>query len=154
MVLACGNDRQFREFCAEAGAVHLADDPRFSTNSGRCRNREELIPLVAGEMRKKTMDEWLEGLRARQVPCSPVNKVDQVFQDPQVVARGLQIEMPHPLAGAGAIPLVASPIKMTATPPEYRYAPPTLGQHTDELLDELLGMEEGEVEALRDKGIV
>ncbi|MDH5411979.1 MAG: CoA transferase [Alphaproteobacteria bacterium] len=154
LVLACGNDRQFRELCDMAGAAHLADDPRFATNDARSRNREELIPLVADFMRGKTMGEWMEGLRARQVPCSPVNTVDQVFEDAQVKARGMKIEMPHPLAGAGAIPLVASPIKMSATPPDYRHAPPTLGQHTDEVLQELLEMKETEIAALRNEGIV
>jgi len=154
MVLACGNDRQFREFCDMAGALHLADDPRYATNSERSRNREELIPLVADEMRRKTMAEWLEGLRARQVPCSPVNKVDQVFEDPQVKARGMQMEMPYPLAASGKVPLVASPIRMSATPPDYRHAPPTLGQHTEEVLGELLGMDRSEIGRLRDRGIV
>jgi crotonobetainyl-CoA:carnitine CoA-transferase CaiB-like acyl-CoA transferase len=137
-----------------AGAAHLADDPRFATNDARSRNREQLIPIVAEFMTTRTMREWMEGLRARQVPCAPVNTVDQVFEDPQVKARGMQIEMPHPLAGAGNIPLVASPIKMSATPPEYRYAPPTLGQHSGEVLNELLEMGEGEIAALRKDGVV
>ncbi|MDH3230165.1 MAG: CoA transferase [Alphaproteobacteria bacterium] len=154
MVLACGNDRQFREFCDMAAAPHLYEDSRFATNDGRCRNREALIPLVAELMRLKTMDAWLEGLRARHVPCSPVNTVDQVFADPQVRARGMQIEMPHPLAAAGTIPLVASPIRMSETPPGYRHAPPMLGQHTEEVLGELLDMGAAEIAALREAGIV
>jgi crotonobetainyl-CoA:carnitine CoA-transferase CaiB-like acyl-CoA transferase len=154
MVLACGNDRQFRDFCDMAAAPHLAEDPRFATNDARCRNREALIPLAAELMRQKTMAEWLEGLRARHVPCSPVNTVDQVFADPQVTARGMRIEMPYPLAGAGTVPLVASPIRMSETPPEYRHAPPRLGQHTEEVLGELLGMDRAELEKLREDGIV
>ena len=154
LVLACGNDRQFRELCDMAGRGHLAGDPRFATNDARSRNREELIPLVADFMRVRTMQEWMEGLRARQVPCAPVNTVDQVFEDAQVRARGMKIEMPHPLAGAGEIPLVASPIKMSATPPEYRHAPPTLGQHTGEVLGELLEMDQAEIAALRKDGVV
>jgi crotonobetainyl-CoA:carnitine CoA-transferase CaiB-like acyl-CoA transferase len=154
LVLACGNDRQFREFCDMAGAPQLADDQRFANNDARARNREELVPLVADLMRRKTMAEWMDGLRARQVPCSPVNTVDQVFDDPQVKERGMRFEMPHPLAGAGSIPLVASPIKMAATPPVYRHAPPTLGQHTDEVLCELLGMNETEIAELRQQGVV
>jgi crotonobetainyl-CoA:carnitine CoA-transferase CaiB-like acyl-CoA transferase len=105
-------------------------------------------------MRRKTMAEWLEGLRARQVPCSPVNTVDQVFEDPQVQARGMRIEMPYPPAAAGTVPLVASPVRMSETPPEYRHAPPTLGQHTDEVLGEVLEMDEAEIAKLRDDGIV
>ena len=154
LVLACGNDRQFRAFCGEAGAPHLAEDARFASNDGRVRNREALIPLVADLMRGRSMADWIEGLQARQVPCSPVNTVDQVFEDMQVKARGMRIEMAHPLAGAGQIPLVASPIRMSANPPEYRHAPPTLGQHTDEVLGELLEMSEGEMVALRKGGIV
>ncbi|UCH75433.1 MAG: CoA transferase [Rhodospirillales bacterium] len=154
MVLACGNDRQFREFCDMAGAAHLYEDPRFATNDGRCRNREALIPLVGDLMRRKTMGQWMEGLRARHVPCSPVNKVNQVFENPQVKARGMQIEMPYPLSGAGTVPLVASPIKMSETPPAYRHAPPTLGQHTDEVLRELLEMDDAEISDLREAGIV
>ncbi len=154
LVLACGNDRQFRDFCDMAGALHLADDPRFATNDARARNRDELVPLVAECMRRKTMHDWMEGLRARQVPCSPVNTVDRVFEDAQVKARGMKIKIPHPLAGAGDIPLVASPIKMSGTPPEYRHAPPTLGQHTDEVLGELLELSEAEIAALRNEGIV
>jgi crotonobetainyl-CoA:carnitine CoA-transferase CaiB-like acyl-CoA transferase len=154
MVLACGNDRQFRELCDMGGAADLAVDPRFATNDARSRNRADLIPLVADFMRARTMAEWMQGLRARQVPCAPVNRVDQVFEDTQVKARGMKIEMPHPLAGAGEIPLVASPIKMSATPPQYRHAPPTLGQHTDEVLGELAGMDDDEIAGLRDEGIV
>ncbi len=154
MVLACGNDRQFRDFCALAEAPQLADDKRFATNDGRCRNREALIPMIAELMRAKPMAWWLEGLRARQVPCSPVNRLDQVFADAQVQARGMTIAMPHPLAGAGTVPLVASPIRMSETPPDYRHAPPTLGQHTGEVLRELLGIDEAELEALRAAGAV
>ena len=154
LVLACGNNRQFREFCDMADALHLADDPRFATNDARARNRDELVPLVGDLMRRRTMHEWMEGLRARQVPCAPVNTVDQVFEDIQVKARGMKIEMSHPLAGAGAIPLIASPIEMSATPPEYRQAPPTLGQHTGEVLGELLEMGEEEIAALRKDGVV
>ncbi len=154
MVLACGNDRQFREFCDLSDAAHLYRDPRFATNDGRCRNREALIPLVADLIRARPMSEWLDGLRARQVPCSPVNTVDQVFADPQVRARGMQIEMPHPLAGAGTVPLVGSPVRMSATPPHYRHAPPTLGQHTEEVLRELLGVDASEVARLRAEGVI
>ena len=154
MVLACGNDRQFGEFCAEAGAADLATDSRFTSNTLRCNNRAALIPLVADLMRRRPLADWIAGLRRRQVPCSPVNTVPQVFEEPQVKARGMKIEMPHPLAASGTVPLVASPIRMSGTPPEYRHAPPTLGQHTDEVLAELLGMDAAAVAALRADGIV
>ena len=154
IVLACGNDRQFRDFCELAEAPHLFNDARFATNDARCRNREELIPQIAAIMRRRTMAEWLEGLRARQVPCSPVNTVDQVFADPHVQARGMRIEMPYPPAATGTVPLVASPIKMSQSPPAYRHAPPTLGQHTGEVLGELLGMAADEIAALRERGVV
>ena len=105
-------------------------------------------------MRAKTTGEWVEGLAGLGVPCGPVNTLDQVFADPQVQARGMRIDLPHPSAAAGTVPLVANPLKMSLTPPGYRHSPPTLGQHTDEVLDELLGLGEAERAELRAAGTI
>jgi crotonobetainyl-CoA:carnitine CoA-transferase CaiB-like acyl-CoA transferase len=104
-------------------------------------------------MKAKTRAHWLEGLEKLGVPCGPVNNIDQVFADPQVLARGMKIEMEH--TGAGVhLPMIGSPIKMSATPPSYRRAPPACGEHTDEVLAELLGLSASEIAGLRDRGIV
>ena len=104
-------------------------------------------------IRTRTTTAWMEALEAAGVPCAPVNTIDQVFADPQVEARGMTIRMPHPLAGE-AVRLVGSPIGLSRTPVSYRRAPPTLGQHTDEVLAELLGLDEGERADLRDQGVI
>ena len=127
---------------------------RPRSNHGRVTNRDALYALMPDYTRRKTTQAWVDGLAALGVPCGPVNNLDQVFADPQVVARGMRIEMPHPEAASGTVPLIASPIKMSATPPSYRHAPPTLGQHTDEVLEELLGLDAGERERLREQGII
>lgn len=152
VILAVGNDGQFRKLCEFAGHGALADDPRFATNPQRVANRKEIVRLVNEFMRTKPQAHWVEGLAKAGVPCSPVNDIGQVFEDPQVVARGMKITMPH--AAGVDVPLIASPIKMSKTPPRYRHAPPTCGQHTDEVLAELLGIDEGEIAALRGRGIV
>ena len=105
-------------------------------------------------MRAKTTAEWVEGLAGLGVPCGPVNSLDQVFADPQVRARGMRIDMPHPSAAGGTVPMIANPLKMSATPPSYRHSPPTLGQHTDEVLVELLGLDEAERGRLRRAGAI
>ncbi len=153
-VLAVGNDSQFRKFCTFAQVPALADDDRFATNAARVRNRRTLIPLLRDVTQAKPVQFWLEELTALGVPASPVNRVDQVFADPQVAHRGMQIEMPHPLAKDGTVPLIASPLRLSETPVDYRHAPPTLGQHTDEVLREVLEMDDDEIAALRDEGVV
>lgn len=152
VILAVGNDGQFRKLCEFAGHAALADDPRFATNPQRVANRREIVRLVGEFMRAKPQAHWVEGLAKAGVPCSPVNDIAQVFEDPQVVARGMKITMPH--ASGVDVPLIASPIKMSKTPPAYRHAPPICGQHTDEVLDELLGIGGEELAALRGRGIV
>ena len=154
VILAVGNDAQFARFCAFAGAAGLAEDARFKTNDGRVRNRVALYALLPDLTRRKTQGEWVEGLAARGVPCSPVNTVDQVFADPQVQARGMRIALAHPLAGSGHVDLIGNPIKYSATPVDYRRAPPTLGQHTDEVLREMLGLSAAEIADLRACGVV
>ncbi len=153
VILGIGNDGQFRKFCEFAGHPALADDPRFRTNPQRLANRDACDAAVGAITRTKPRDYWLEGLAAAGVPCSPVNTIDQVFADPQVIAREMVVKMHHARNGVD-VPIIASPIKMSETPPAYRRPPPVCGQHTDEVLDELLGMSAAEVDALRQRGVV
>jgi formyl-CoA transferase len=152
MILAVGNDNQFSKLCSVAGRPELAQDPRFATNPNRVRNRPMLVPVVAEIMRTRTTRQWLEALEPAGVPVGPINNLAQVFEDPQVRARGMKVEAPHPLAGK--VPMVASPMKLSATPVEHRTAPPTLGQHTDEILTALLGFTEQQIALLREQGVV
>lgn len=152
VILAVGNDAQFRRWCEFAGADDLAADERFTTNSLRVANREALYALMPAYMRAKSREEWVDGLAGLGVPCSPVNNIKQVFEDPHVQARGMKIDMPHPLAGEGTVPLIANPVKLSETPVQYRHAPPTLGQHTDEVLREVLGVDDAEIASLRKAG--
>ena len=153
IIIAANNDGQFERFCDAAGARHLLDDPDYATNALRSRNRDRLIPEVEAVTRTRSTAQWMQALEAAGVPCAPVNTIDQVFADPHVRERGMQIEMPHPLAGED-IRLVGSPIRLSRTPVGYRRAPPTLGEHTDEILAEVLGLSEGEREALREEGVI
>jgi crotonobetainyl-CoA:carnitine CoA-transferase CaiB-like acyl-CoA transferase len=152
-ILAIGNDGQFARFCQFAGAPELASDPRFATNDARVRHRDELYRLLPALTRAKPQAAWVDGLATLGVPCGPVNDVSQVFADPQVQARGMQIAMPHPLAGKGTVDLIGNPLKLSATPVAYRRPPPMLGQHTDEVLREL-GLDEAELAALRAEGAI
>jgi len=153
-ILAVGNDAQYRRFCGFAGAPELADDPRFATNAARVRNREALYALLPDLTRRKTRAEWLDGLERLGVPSGPVNTLDQVFADPQVRHRGMRLSQPYPGAKGGQVDLIANPIKYSATPVDYRRPPPRLGQHSEEILRELLGLESEEIGRLRDAGIV
>lgn len=154
IILAVGNDSQFQRFCDFAGVPELARDPRFVTNEARVKNRRAIYDLLPDVTRRKTQSEWIEGLAKLGVPCSPVNNVDQVFRDPQVRHREMQIKMPHPLAGSGTVDLIGNPIKYSATPVDYRLPPPYCGQHTDEVLAELLQIPKPEIDELRGRGVV
>ena len=151
-ILTVGNDGQFRKFAEVAGQPQWADDPRFATNKQRVANRAELIPLIRQATVFKTTAEWVAALELAGVPCGPINDLAQMFQDPQVLARGLAVNLPHPLAGS--VPQVASPIRLSETPVEYRHAPPLLGEHTEAVLGDLLGLGAGDVRRLRDAGVV
>ena len=153
IIIAANNDGQFERLCETADASELLEDPDFSSNALRVNNRDRLIPKIEAITRTRTTAAWMAALEAAGVPCAPVNTMDQVFADPQVRARGMQIRMPHPLAGA-EVPLVGSPVKLSRTPVSYRRAPPTLGEHTDEVLAEVLGLSESEREALRAEGVI
>ncbi|MGR3994034.1 CaiB/BaiF CoA transferase family protein [Pseudomonas sp. 1121_17] len=151
-ILTVGNDGQFRKFAEVAGQPQWADDPRFATNKQRVANRAELIPLIRQATVFKTTAEWVAQLELAGVPCGPINNLAQMFQDPQVLARGLALSIPHPLAGS--VPQVASPIRLSETPVEYRQAPPLLGEHTEAVLSELLGLDEQAVRQLRAAGVL
>ncbi len=146
LILAIGNDAQFARFCQLAGHAEWASDARFMRNASRVRNRHVLIELIADCMRMRDRRSWLAQLEGAGIPCSAVNDVAAVFADPQVRARGMKIEMPH--AHADALPMVASPLRLSATPVQYQRPPPQLGEHTDEVLREF-GFDEALIEALR-----
>jgi crotonobetainyl-CoA:carnitine CoA-transferase CaiB-like acyl-CoA transferase len=152
MILAIGNDGQFARFAEVAGHAEWASDERFATNPQRVANRKDLIARIRGVTTSRTTAEWIALLEAAGVPCGPINRIDAVFDDPQVRARGMRIELPHPLAGQA--PLVANPIRLSGSPVQYRSAPPTLGQHTDEVLAQWLGLESSAVAGLRQRGVV
>ena len=151
-ILTVGNDSQFRKFTEVAGRPELGGDPRFATNKLRVANRAELVPLIRQLTVFKTTAEWVAQLEAVGVPCGPINDLAQVFADPQVRARGLAMHLPHALAGL--VPQVASPIRLSETPVEYRNAPPLLGEHTQQVLEQVLGLDAGVVEGLRRSGVL
>jgi crotonobetainyl-CoA:carnitine CoA-transferase CaiB-like acyl-CoA transferase len=153
LIIAVGNDGQFQRFIGFAGRPELASDPRFATNDARVRNRELLIGLIAPLILAKPVAHWLSGLTALNVPCGPVNRLDQVFADPQVIHRAMEITMPHPLAPDG-VQLIGNPLKLSATPVTYRRPPPLLGEHTEEVLGKLLGIDRHEQARLRASGII
>ena len=134
MIVAVGNDSQFAKFCEVAGAPQVAQDARFARNAERVRHRATLVPLLAMLMKARTRSDWLAALEAAKVPSGPINDLADVFADPHVQAREMTVRLPHPLAGA--VTLVASPMKLSATPVQYRRPPPLLGEHTAEVLRE------------------
>ncbi|KWE92212.1 CoA-transferase [Burkholderia ubonensis] len=149
IIVAVGNDGQFRKFVEAGGRAELADDERFATNPARVRHRETLVPILADMVRTLDKNAWIAALEAAGVPCGPINDLEEVFDDEQVVARGMQVELPHP-CGAN-VKLVRNPIRMSATPPDARSAPPLLGAHTDAVLRELLGYDDERIAALKAK---
>jgi crotonobetainyl-CoA:carnitine CoA-transferase CaiB-like acyl-CoA transferase len=152
IVVAVGNDGQFARLCEVAGAPELASDARFATNAGRVRNRGELEAKLAQIIARRDSRDWIASLEAATVPCGPINDLAQVFADPQVRHRGMEIESPHPLAGK--VPMVRSPIRLSDSPALGDVPPPALGQHTVEVLKGLLRMRDDEVDALRAQGVV
>jgi crotonobetainyl-CoA:carnitine CoA-transferase CaiB-like acyl-CoA transferase len=152
VILACGNDNLYRKFCEAAGCAELADDPRYATNGKRVENRAELSRRLQEIFSRRTTHEWVELLEAAGVPNGPINDVAEVFEEPQVKARGVKVDLDHPVAGK--LPSVASPMRFSATPLEHRLAPPVLGQHTEEVLRGLLGLREADIARLRADGII
>jgi len=152
VILACGNDNLYRKFCDAAGCADLAADARFVTNGKRVENRAELTRLLQDVFSKKSTRDWVALLEAAGVPNGPINNVAQVFEEPQVKARGIRLKLDHPLAGK--LDSVASPMRFSGTPLAFERAPPLLGQHTDEVLRGLLGKSDAELAKLRADGVV
>jgi crotonobetainyl-CoA:carnitine CoA-transferase CaiB-like acyl-CoA transferase len=151
LVVAVGNDAQYVRFCEVIGAPALGRDARYARNADRVRNRDELVPQLAERVRLRPVADWISALDAAGVPCGPINDLAQAFADPQVAARGLRVDLPHPLAGRVA--LAGNPIHASETPPVYERAPPLLGEHTDEVLRDL-GYDAAAISALRAAGAV
>jgi crotonobetainyl-CoA:carnitine CoA-transferase CaiB-like acyl-CoA transferase len=151
-MLAVGNDHQFTEFCRCAGHPELSADPRFASNHQRVTNRTVLVPLLAAMTATRSTREWIAALEQVGVPCGPINNVAEVFADPQVVARGLRIDVPSP-AGQ-AVPGIASPLRLSAAPPQYRLPPPALGAHTRAVLSGVLGMDAAQIDELVRAGVI
>jgi crotonobetainyl-CoA:carnitine CoA-transferase CaiB-like acyl-CoA transferase len=152
IIVAVGNDGQFRKFVAAGGQPALADDPRFATNPERVRNRAVLVPLLATMVAQQSKKAWIDALEKAGVPCGPINDLAEVFDNEQVKARGLRVDLPHP--SGGQVKLVGNPIKMSATPPSVNTPPPMLGQHTDEVLGSLLGYDAAALDTLRSAGVI
>jgi len=152
IILAVGNDGQFAKFCTVAGRPDLARDERYATNPARVANRKELVALLEELIRTRDSQDWLGALEQVGVPCGPINDLAAVFEDPQVKARNIHQDLPHPTQGS--VPTVASPIRYSGTPLVHDTAPPTLGQHTDTVLAESLGLGEADIAALREKGVI
>ena len=152
VIIATGNDRQFAAVASAMGHPEWAKDERFATNKARVANRDVLIPLMNEASRTRTTKEWIETFEAMHVPCGPINTIADVFADPQVIARGMKVEMLHPLAGT--VPLVASPVRLSETPVGYRLPPPLLGQHTAEVLAGELGLDAEEIDRLKAEKVI
>jgi crotonobetainyl-CoA:carnitine CoA-transferase CaiB-like acyl-CoA transferase len=152
IILAVGNDPTFERFCKAFGVAHLLEDERFATNPKRVANRDLVTQTLTPVMKSRTTSEWVEALEREKIGCGPINTLKDVFADPHVQAREMVVKMQH---GSGAaIEVIANPVKLSATPPDYRSAPPVLGEHNDAVLRGLLGMSEGDIAALREKGVL
>jgi len=152
IIVAAGNDGQFRQFVTVGGEAHLADNPLYANNPLRVQHRKQLVFLLEQMTRKKTKGQWISLLEEAKVPCGPINDFKEVFENEQVISRNVQLNVPHPTVGN--MKLVASPIKLSKTPTEVRMAPPTLGQHTNEILHERLKLNDQAIHELRNKGII
>jgi crotonobetainyl-CoA:carnitine CoA-transferase CaiB-like acyl-CoA transferase len=152
LILGVGNDGQFRKFCDIAGQPEWADDERFTTNRARVQHRETLVPMIDALMRTRTQREWLGALERAGIPCGPINRLDQVFADPQIQARRMKIDLPHPLAGT--VPQVRTPLVLSRTPLAYDAAPPLLGEHTRGVLQARLRLGDATLDDLAARGVI
>jgi crotonobetainyl-CoA:carnitine CoA-transferase CaiB-like acyl-CoA transferase len=153
VVLSVGNDAAFQRFCESCGRGDLPADARFATNAARVENRQLVIGTLAPVMKARTTAEWVELLEALNIAGGPINTLHEVFADPQARARGVVVHMPH-AATAQGIDVIANPVRLSETPPDYRLPPPMLGQHTDEVLAERLGLDEAQRAALRTRAVI
>jgi formyl-CoA transferase len=151
-IVAVGNDSQYRRFCEAIGAPELGSDPRYATNPERVRHRDVLVGEIARRVIERPASEWLERLETAEVPCGPIRDLAEVFSDKHVIARGLEVRVPH--ADAGEVRLVANPMRFSATPVSYEAPPPRLGEHTDEVLREVLGLDVPQIQQLRARSVV
>ena len=154
VVLSVGNDATWRRFCDAFALAHLKDDPRFATNAARVANRALVTETLAPVLRGQPTAWWVERLESLSIGGGPINRLSDVFADPQVLARQMVVEMPHPTAAGGRVKLLANPVRLSATPADYRISPPLLGEHTEQVLGGLLGMAADEIAALRARGVV
>ncbi|HSJ57187.1 MAG TPA: CaiB/BaiF CoA-transferase family protein, partial [Anaerolineae bacterium] len=152
IAVAVGNDRQWQQLCALAGWQDLAQDPRFATNPLRVENRETLLEILRERFQTRTLQQWEDALLAAGIPCGPINTIDQVFADPQVLARDMLVHLLHPTAGS--VPTAGSPLKLSRTPVRLTAAPPLLGQHTAEVLTTYLGYTKDEIARLYKEGVL
>lgn len=152
MVLTVGNDEQFARLCDVLGHAEWASDERFATNRARVANRKELIPRLRQATVMRSTQEWVQVLERSGVPCGPVNTLDQVFEDPQVLARGMKQSVQHP--SLGDVPTVGNPIRLKLTPVSYRTAPPLLGEQSKQVLERVAGLSPVEIASLRERGVI
>jgi len=152
IVLSIGNDPTFRRFCESFALTHLLEDVRFATNAARVQNRQLVTETLTPVMQRHPTGWWVEKLEALKIGCGPINKLSDVFSDPQVLARGTVVEMPG--AAGGPVKVIANPVRLSATPADYRIAPPLLGQHTDTVLSERLGLDTAALAGLRERGVI
>ncbi len=153
-ILAVGNDGQFQRFCEFAGLDGVADDSRFRTNPDRLRNRDALVEIIRDATAQHSSAHWIDGLENCNVPSGPVNNLEQVFADPQVIERQMKMTMDHPHAQSGDVELIANPIKMSASPVSYRQAPPVVGEHTAQVLKSCLGVGDDDLARLLENGVI
>jgi crotonobetainyl-CoA:carnitine CoA-transferase CaiB-like acyl-CoA transferase len=152
VIIAIGTDRQFREFCRIAGLEGVPEDLRFATNRARVQNRAALIPIISKAMHRRSTQEWVEALEDAAVPCGPINRIDEVFADPQVRHRRMRVDLER--QDGVKTPGIANPLRLSRTPVDYDRPPPALGADTMEVLTSVLGLDEAKIAALKKAGVV
>jgi crotonobetainyl-CoA:carnitine CoA-transferase CaiB-like acyl-CoA transferase len=152
LALAVGSEKLWKVFCPAIGRPELTDDPRYRTNAERARNRDTLIPVLQEAFLTRTYEEWEPLLLAQGIPMGAINTIPQVVEHPQVIARGALVDMAHPRAGK--VRMVGAPVRLSETPGSVRTPAPLLGEHTDAVLRELLGLDAAEIDTLRDRGVI